>query len=411
MTTAEARSGGPSPGSQAATGDVSREAQRQRAVESLGRLSPQTRERLDRITRLAQRLFGVAATGITMLDGDEAHFPSVQGSPLTHAPRRETFCTTTTELGETLVVPDATLDERFTHLAIVTGGHVRFYAGEPLRDAAGNVIATLCLLDPTPREFGEEDLQTLGDLAAWAQYELLGQGELSRARGVQSAMLPARGQGAGEWAWDGACTPALEVGGDFYDYGLRNEVLHFGLGDVMGKGTGAALLGAGTRAAIRGTHAAVTAGVDLGIVATQVARELSPDLDRTGSFVCAWMGAIDVEDGHLRYVDAGLGLSLLVHADGTAEQLRSHDRPFGVLPDDHWVEHERDLRPGDRILLFSDGVIDLLDDPVEWVAPLASLVSFAASAVEVVETISDLAARGEGLDDVTALAVFWDDGR
>src|SRR6476620_8761339 len=151
--------------------------------------------------------------------------------------------------------------------------------------------------------------------------------------------------------------------------------MHVGMGDVMGKGTGAALVGAGTRAAVRGPHPAVTAGADLGVTVTQVARSLLPDLERAGSFVTLFEAAIDLDDGLLRYVDAGMGLALLRHADGTFERLSGRDRPLGVLPDDHWTEHETGVEPGDRMLVFSDGLLDLLPDPLAWVEAVGELLA------------------------------------
>ena len=50
------------------------------------------------------------------------------------------------------------------------------------------------------------------------------------------------------------------------------------------------------------------------------------------------------------------------------ERLQSSDRPIGILPDDTWTEHRDHLAPGDRMLLFSDGLLDLLDGPGRVVA-------------------------------------------
>lgn len=385
-----------------------REERRQRAVESLGLLDDAPNDRLDRITRLARTVFDVPLSSITVLDHDRAFFPSAQGFGVRELPRQETFCDRTTAEDQTIVVPDAESDERFAHLPTVADEGVRFYAGEPLHDPMGNVLGTLCLFDTRPRTLSEEELVTFRDLAAWAQQELLSANEMTQAGIVQASMLPARGLRSGPWDIDGICLPALAVGGDFYDYGVQNDVLHLGLGDVMGKGTGAALVGAGVRAAIRGTHSAVTAGVDLGIVATQVARSLMPDLERAESFVTLFEAAVDLDDGAMRYVDAGMGLCLVVRASGGVEQLSSDDRPLGILPDDHWTEQETVLEPGDRLLLFSDGLLDLLDDPDVWLEPVGAMVAGLDTAADLLAGLSALAGARVALDDVTAVAVFRD---
>ncbi|MBC7632225.1 SpoIIE family protein phosphatase [Aeromicrobium sp.] len=382
------------------------EERRQRAVESLQLSEGQKEERFERITRLARTVFSVPMTTITILDDDRAWFPSSQGIDVDEIPREDTFCDRTTDEGQLLVVEDATQDDRFRHLPIVEHGNMRFYAGHPLRDAIGNVVGTFCIYDTEPRTLEGDLLVAFRDIAAWAEQELVSSTEMLQAGRVQASMLPARAVRVGGWEISGLCLPALAVGGDFYDYGVTNGVVHLGLGDVMGKGTGAALVGAGVRAAIRSTHAAVTAGVDLGITATQVARSLLPDLERTESFVTLFEAAIDLEDGFTRYVDAGAGLCLLIHGDGSEERLKSKDRPFGILPDDHWSEHQVNLDPGSRMLIFSDGLLDLIDDPIEWWHDVGALMRKADDVDSVLDLVARLARDRTALDDVTAVAVF-----
>lgn len=382
------------------------EERRQRAVESLQILGHGRDERYDRITRLARILFDVPMTSITVLDGDRAWFPSSQGIDVDETPRNGTFCDRTTDLGKLLVVEDATHDPRFQHLSSVQSGVVRFYAGHPLRDAIGNVVGTFCIYDSKPRTLDGELLDAFRDMAAWAEQELVSSTEMSQAGRVQASLLPAKAIRVGDWEVNGLCLPALAVGGDFYDYVVTNGVVHIALGDVMGKGTGAALVGAGARAAIRGTNSAVTAGVDLGVTATQVARSLLGDLERAESFVTLFQTAIDLDDGFTRYVDAGSGLCLVVTPDGETVRLDSDDRPFGILPEDHWTEHELTLEPGSRMLVFSDGLLDLIDDPTEWWVPIGDLIRQAPDADGLLAAVAGLARDRTALDDVTAVAVF-----
>jgi hypothetical protein len=392
----------------AAPSTTSSEERRQRAVESLGVLDAGPTERLDRITRLARAIFEVPLSSISILDKDRAFLPSAQGFSVREHPRRDSFCDLATAENATLVVQDALTERRFSQVSEVVVDHIRFFAGEPLRDHVGNVIAMFCLLDTEPRTFDEADLLTFRDLAGWAEHELLSSNEMTQAGIVQAALLPPSGIRTGPWEIDGVCLPALAVGGDFYDYGVSSGVLHVVLGDVMGKGTVAALVGAGVRAAVRGTQSAVSAGVDLGITATQVARSLLQDLERAESFVTLFETAVDLEDGTTRYVDAGMGLGLVVRHDGAVEQLCSDDRPFGILPDDHWTEHTTVLGPGDRMLLFSDGLLDLIDDPDTWLEPISGMVGGLTSTADLLSGISSLSQGRTALDDVTCVAVFRD---
>ncbi len=383
------------------------EEQRQRALDSLVLEEGVARERFDRITRMACRILDVPQAYITVLDRDRAWWPSIVGfDGVTEAPREQTLCHTTQALGAPVVVPDARSDPRFAGLGLVRDGLIVSYAGFPLRDPSGHVLGSLCVSDTRVRVLDQDDLAALADLAAWAEQELLASREMHRARQVQSSMLPGATVTPEEWQVAGLCLPALAVGGDFYDYTSASSVLHVMLGDVMGKGTGAALVGAGVRAALRGTTEAVVAGVDLGVTTTRVARAVQRDLDRAGAFVTLHQVAVDLEDGTVRYVDAGAGLGLLVGADGTCTRLDGQDRPLGVLEADTWTEHVVRMGPGDRLLLVSDGVLDLIDDPLTWWEPLCALVRAAPDADHLLADVADLARRTTPLDDVTAVAVL-----
>lgn len=384
------------------------EERRQRAVESLLLTEQQLGERLARVTRVARLLFDVAWSSVTVLDGEQALFPAAEGFAGEPTPRRQTFCHTTTDLGETVLVPDARLDDRFSGLDLVVTGQVVFYGGVPLRDGQSNVVGTLCLFDSRPRELTHEQRRAFADLAYWAERELTSSQDMAAAERVQASMLPSSALAADGWDISGICLPALAVGGDFFDYGVSNGVADLVLGDVMGKGTGAALVGAGVRAAVRGTHSAVTAGVDLGITSTQVARALLPDLERTGAFVTLLQVAVDLDDGWTRYVDAGLGLALVVRADGGVEALGSEDLPFGVVVEAHWTEQRLSLAPGDRLVVFSDGLLDLLEDDQAWLEEVGALTRAAADARDLLQRVTELARGSAASDDVTVVAAFRD---
>jgi sigma-B regulation protein RsbU (phosphoserine phosphatase) len=388
------------------------ERRRQHAVVSLGLAIPvrqESDERLDRITRLAQRLFDAAWTSITVLDEDRAWFPSAQGFDIEEMAREDTFCDRTTRARTFTVVPDATADPRYSGLTAVRESGIRFYAGVPLLDSQDNAVGVLCLYDTRVRTLSADEELTLKDLAVWAEQELVTHREMTRAGQVQASLLPSQPIKEGDWQVAGICLPAQAVGGDLYDYALTGHVLHLGLGDVMGKGTGAALVGAGVRAAVRATHASVIEGTNLGTATTRVAQSLVRDLERAETFVTLFQAAIDLRHGVMRYVDAGSGLCLLVRGDGRAELLSGEDRPLGVFRDDKWAEHLVPLDAGDKLLLFSDGVLDLLDDPDDWVTEVAALVRSHDDAGSLLAELRRATREAIQLDDVTAVAVYCGD--
>ncbi len=385
--------------------DPSREERRQRAVDSLGLGEDQRHERFDRITRVAQTLLGAQMSTITVLDRDRACYPGAAGYDGSPLPRDQTFCATTTSEDRLTVVADARLDPRFADLQLVRQGAVRFYAGAPLRDPVGNVVGVLCVFDPEPSTLDGERRTAFQDLAVWAEQELTSASDSAAAARVQASLLPAEPLRHQGWEAAGVCVPALAVGGDFYDYGVGRGVLHLGLGDVMGKGTGAALVGAGIRAGVRAAHFDVVAGADLGQTATRVALTLANDLERAGSFAALFEAAIDLTTGDVRYVDAGLGLAVAVRTDGRVDRLTSTDRPFGILPGDTWAQHRARLEPGDLLVVFSDGLLDLLDDPVAWWEPVGALAAGSGGVEGLLRRIAGMTRDGLPLDDVTALVV------
>src|SRR5215218_2052230 len=136
-----------------------------RVAQSLGRWDERS-ERLDRITRLARKIFDTRWTSITVLDDKQAWFPSAAGFDQRVMPREDTFCNHTAQADTDVRVADATLDPRFQSLPAVLDSGIRFYAGVPLRDPGGHTVGVFCLYDDRVRELDAEEQQTLEDLAA-----------------------------------------------------------------------------------------------------------------------------------------------------------------------------------------------------------------------------------------------------
>ena len=130
-------------------------------------------ERFDRLTRIAQRLFGVRIVLVSLVDHERLWIKSSQGLDARQTPRNTSFCGHTILADEPFVVEDASLDPRFADNPLVTGPpSIRFYAGMPLQGPQGHKVGTLCLIDQTPRQFSPEDAAALRDLAALVMLEL-----------------------------------------------------------------------------------------------------------------------------------------------------------------------------------------------------------------------------------------------
>ena len=129
-------------------------------------------ERWDKITRMAQKVFSVPFAGISFVEGDRQWFKSKQGLAIDDSARDLSFCGHAITSDEVFVIEDTVLDPRFAQNPIVLDDpHIRFYAGQPVKGPGGNNHGTMFIMDKAPREFGEEDRETLRDLGEMVEKE------------------------------------------------------------------------------------------------------------------------------------------------------------------------------------------------------------------------------------------------
>lgn len=149
------------------------ETARLRALQACAVLDTAPEERFDRITRLAQTIFGVEIALVSLVDADRQWFKSRQGLSATETPRDISFCGHAILGDDVLEIEDAVQDPRFVDNPLVTGApFIRFYAGMPLHSADGYRVGTLCIIDSAPRVFTERDRFMLRDLAHCVDQEL-----------------------------------------------------------------------------------------------------------------------------------------------------------------------------------------------------------------------------------------------
>ncbi|MBP0438670.1 sensor domain-containing diguanylate cyclase [Tianweitania sediminis] len=143
------------------------------ALDELDLLDTPREEAFDRIARLIRYTFKVPVALISLMDAHRQWHKACIGLEAGEAERKDTFCRYPVASGEPLVIPDARLDPRVADNPHVTGpSGIRFYAGIPLKVGSGEVVGTLCAIDFAPREFSEEDLAALQDLAAITMREI-----------------------------------------------------------------------------------------------------------------------------------------------------------------------------------------------------------------------------------------------
>ncbi|MFB2598078.1 PP2C family protein-serine/threonine phosphatase [Herbiconiux sp. P17] len=378
------------------------------AVERLDLLDTPAEERFDRITRIARELFDVPVAEINLID-DERQFtksPHLPGKATSIA-RIDSFCEVTVQQPDIVVVPDATEDERFAHRSPVTDErHVRFYAGRPLSLGDDFRVGTLCLVDTIPREFGADQRRLLDEMGQWVERELQDTADLDRAAEVQQGLLPQDQPSWPDYDVAGICLPAKTVGGDFYAWhgdgtgGVASSVIELTLADVMGKGAAGAIMAAAVRAAFQSRT-----GLDVVGAVEAVNVQLADDLGGIGSFATLFHATIDTASGRVDYADAGHGLSVIVRHDGTVERLEATGLPIGIVAPGEWTRGSAALEPGDRLVTFTDGVLDLFDGTLASLDEVAAIVRAAPSPHDAVARFAELTAASRASDDVTVVVV------
>lgn len=227
---------------------------------------------------------------------------------------------------------------------------------------------------------------------------------LARAAEVQRSLLPRAAPQVAGFDFAGVCLPSNAVGGDFFDWMVDDGRVRFTVADVMGKGVAAALLTAAVRAVLRST----TAPDGPAGTVRLAAERLHDDLDAAGSFVTLFHGELRTADADVHFVDAGHGLGLLVRQDGRHEQLHGVDLPLGVVRASGWTADSRRLEPGDRLVVVSDGVLDLWDDGDAALPELARVVAAAQDCADVVARVARLTRDSPPADDVTMVVIGRD---
>ena len=267
-----------------------------------------------------------------------------------------------------------------------------------------------------------EDLQitidrTLSHMAEWKEAlasrdKLVAiQNELDVASKMQQSILPASFPMAPEYEVFGNMEPARNVGGDFFDViYLENGRIGLAVADVSDKGVPAALFMMSSRTLLKGCAIGMGSPGDvLGEV-----NSLLTENNETIMFVTLLYAVFDPETGALTYANGGHCNPLLVHSDGSSEEL-AHTKgvALGVMPDLEYREDHVTLAPEDTLILYTDGVSEAMNAEGEefGVERLRELFtnnppSNAKEANEaVLQAVSEFAGDTPQSDDVTCLVI------
>ncbi|WP_415856836.1 PP2C family protein-serine/threonine phosphatase [Sinomonas sp. G460-2] len=373
------------------------------ALRGTGILDTPREGRFDRFVEAACALLEAPMAAINFVDADRQWTKAEAGlGGLEQEPLAESMCAHTLEQDATLVVEDASEDPRFAGGRFAADG-VRFYAGHPVHAPNGEPIGSLCVMDTQRRSLSGRDRKVLVVLAGLVESEIAYSGELDRAAQVQRMLLPHASPELPGYRIAGRCAPSGSIGGDFFAWQLLQDgTLQIHFADVMGKGIPAALIAASFRAVLMGAsrfNDQLTT-IRRAAIASQ---ELFED---TESFATLFSARLDPATGGLCYVDAGHGLAAVLGQNGTPRRLRTGGLPIGVKRDDDWGLGEERLRPGETLVVLSDGVLDLFPSIEAALAALArSAPAGDLTPERIVDAAMDHALRHKHSDDVTILAL------
>ena len=181
--------------------------------------------------------------------------------------------------------------------------------------------------------------------------------ELRVASQIQQSMLPHRHLQRDDVDVFGSLVPARDVGGDLFDYFIRDEKLFFCVGDVSGKGTPSAMLMAGTHSLFR----AFSAHENNPARIMHRINESACQGNDSNMFTTLFIGVLDLPSGHLRYCDAGHDAPLIISHAGLQTLDCNPHLPVGLFDDIKFCVQETFITAGSTLFLYTDGLTEAMD--------------------------------------------------
>ena len=264
-----------------------------------------------------------------------------------------------------VITTDAAADPRFMGQQSIVAQAVRSAMAVPLFDNERVLGLLYADLNHPVITYNQEHLEVLTLVANMAAVKITNarlledererdrvRQELATATRIQRSLLPAAPPEVAGYRSHAYLETCYEVGGDLYDFYVAGDgALYFMLGDVSGKGMGAAILMSSVLASARVLYEACE---DPGVLVTRLSAMLQRSTE-SGHFVTAFVGRLDPRSGEIRFVNAGHPPPFLVSRDALRE-LPSNGIPIGVLPDFPYAAETVTLAPGETLTIFSDGI-------------------------------------------------------
>src|SRR5215468_284943 len=321
--------------------------------------------------------------------------------------------------GASVLTSDAQQDPRFQDRRSIALGGLRSVMAVPL--AVEERISGMIYVDNPfhTNRFIERDLQLLTLIASVAAVRIENvrllevqqeqkrlANELALASEIQFRLHPETPPAIPCYDVIGVSFPCYEVGGDYYDFIEKPDGRYVvALGDVSGKGTGAALL-------MSSIHAAVRAHTRTRLSASEIVSEINQyiyDNTPANRYVTLFYSELDPRSHQLTYINGGHNSPLLARATGEVTRLDIGGFPVGITPFGDYREGWVEIEPGDVMVINADGVTESLNEEGEEFgeARLIEIVqknrgrSPAGIRDRIDEALTKFVGRASAVDDLT----------
>ena len=306
------------------------------------------------------------------------------------------------------------------HILIRVTKPLTLFAKSADEVAQGNLNASL------PQILSHDEMKRLHDSFAMMQTSLKEQmeelkqvnetkgrieGELNAAKDIQMSMLPKLFPAypdRDDIDIYGQLTSAKEVGGDLFDFFIRDDKLFFCIGDVSGKGIPASLVMAMTRSLFRNiaNHESRPEKI------VSLINEAMSDGNDSNMFVTFFLGVLDLQTGQLHYCNAGHDWPYIV-GNGITELKSDPNLPVGTFSDTVYCLEEYRMPEGTILFMYTDGLTEAQDSQNNLFGDqrIVDVLQTGGSCKEIIakmtEAVHKFVGDAEQSDDLTMLAIQY----
>lgn len=299
------------------------------------------------------------------------------------------------------------------------------FIGFPLCDKSGVPFTRLIVLMPPDRILDLDETDFLEALCVQASVAIENarfhsralqwqrvDSDLAAARQVQLSLIPQQMPDIPNYALAARSVTCYEVGGDYLDIvSMPSGETVIVVGDVAGKGLASALVGASFRSAFR---AMVHADMSLLEIATKMnVLHYEEGYEARRRYVTAMLFRLDPFTHTLEVLNAGHNPAFLIAVDGTLTTIKASGTPIGILPFSSYITQKLILRPGMRLLVYTDGMTEVFcgEDEFGEARLLQTFVACKEASPEKVlgclwDTLQTFSDGQDQSDDMTALVMF-----